>query len=83
MKSLSVVIRAELEVPDDWELVEHPSGMLVLKIGDQFVDFDLTPLATRSSDPDAEWSDADSPIVGRVLDTVLSLDTDLTINTRH
>jgi hypothetical protein len=47
MKNLTVLIRAELEVPDDWELVEHPSGIQVLKIGDEFIDFDLAPLSTR------------------------------------
>lgn len=83
MKNLTVVIRAELEIPDDWELVEHPSGIQVLKIGDQFVDFDLAPLMTRSADPDAEWSDAETEIVGQVLDTVVGLEADLEINTRH
>lgn len=77
MKALTVNIRAELEVPDDWELVEHPSGMLVLKIGDQFVDFDIAPLATRSEDPEAEWSDDDTVLVGKVLDTVVGIDVEL------
>ncbi|MDD3528970.1 MAG: hypothetical protein PHS77_03745 [Gallionellaceae bacterium] len=77
MKKLSVQIRAELEVPDDWELVEHPSGMQVLRIGEQFVDFDIAPLVTRSSDPEAEWSDEDATIVGAVLDTVVDIDVDL------
>ena len=83
MKNLTVVIRAELEVPDDWELVEHPSGIQVLKIGDEFVDFDIAPLATRSSDPDAEWSDAHTDAVGKVLNTVVGLETELEIHTRH
>jgi hypothetical protein len=60
MKHLTVAIRAELEVPDDWELVDHPSGMQVLKIGDNYVDCDLAPLATTSDDPDAEWSYLDT-----------------------
>jgi hypothetical protein len=77
MKTLTVNIRAEMEVPEDWELVEHPSGMVVLKIGDQFVDFDITPLATRSTDPEAEWSDDDTDLVNRVLDTVTGIDVDL------
>lgn len=77
MKILTVSIRAELEVPDDWELVEHPSGMQVLKIGDQFVDFDIAPLGTMSSEPEAEWSDADEAMVGKVLDTVVGIDIDL------
>lgn len=83
MKNLTIVIRAELEIPDDWELVDHPSGMQVLKIGDQFVDFDIAPLATQSNDPDAEWSDADSDIVGEVLDTVVGVDAELEIQTFH
>lgn len=83
MKRLNVVIHAELEVPDDWELVEHPSGAQVLKIGDQFVDFDIAPLATRSDDPDAEWSDEDVDIVGTVLDAVTGLDTDMELNFQH
>lgn len=83
MKTLTLVIRAELEVPDEWELVEHPSGAQVLKIGDEFVDFDLAPLATRSTDPEAEWSDSSSDILGKVLDTVVGIDVDLKGNTHH
>lgn len=83
MKKLVVNIHAELEVPDDWELARHPSGISVLKIGDTFVDFDLTPLATTSDDPDAEWSDENVDIVGKVLDTVTGLDADLEFISRH
>lgn len=83
MKSLSLVIRAELEVPDDWELVEHPSGILVLKVGDEFVDFDIAPLATRSTDPEAEWSDDGSHVIAKVLDAVVGVDVDLEAHTRH
>jgi hypothetical protein len=83
MKRLTVMIHAELEVPDDWEVVEHPSGMQVLKIGAQYVDFDLAPLATTSTDPEAEWSDAHTAVVSEVLDSVSGLEVDLKINTRH
>lgn len=83
MKKLVVKIQAELEVPDDWEIVRHPSGITVLKIGDTFVDFDLAPLATASSDPDAEWSDVNVEVVGQVLDAVVGLDTDLEYITHH
>lgn len=83
MKTLIVTIRAELEIPDDWELVEHPSGIQTLKVGDQYVDFDLAPLATASADPEAEWSDMDSEIVGEVLDTVVGLEAELEIVTVH
>lgn len=83
MKKLLVTIHAELEVPDDWVLDRHPSGISVLKIGDHFVDFDLAPLATTSSDPEAEWSDENVEIVGQVLDAVVGLDTDLEFITHH
>ena len=53
MKKLSLVLQAELEIPDDWELVEHSSGIYVLKVGDRFVDFDIAPLVTASTAPDA------------------------------
>lgn len=77
MKNLTVVIRAEMEVPDDWMLVEHPSGIHVLMIGDQYVDFDLTPLATSDESPDAEWSDRNAALVEQVLDTVVGMDVEL------
>jgi hypothetical protein len=77
MKNLTVVIRAELEVPDDWALAEHASGIHVLKIGDQYVDFDLTPMATKDDSPDAEWSDRDAALVEQVLETVVGVDVEL------
>jgi hypothetical protein len=83
MKTLTVLIRAELEVPDDWELVEHPSGMEVLKIGDSFVDFDIAPLSTKSAATDAEWSDSDADIVDQVLDCVTGLDAELEVRAIH
>lgn len=83
MKTLTVMIRTELEIPDDWELVEHPSGIQVLKIGEQFVDFDIAPLATKSSEPDAEWTDADTEVIDSVLDAVVGMDAELEIQTLH
>jgi hypothetical protein len=81
MKNLTVIIRAELEIPDSWELVEHPSGIKALKIGDQYVDFDIAPLATLSEEADAEWSDHDTDLVDKILDTVVALEADLEVGT--
>lgn len=83
MKSLTVTIHAELEVPDHWQLVEHPSGIQVLKVGDQFVDFDLAPLTTASLDADAEWSDHDQDLVGEIIDTIVGLDSTLEMGTQQ
>ena len=83
MKKLTVLIRADLEIPDDWEIVEHPSGIQVLKIGNQFVDFDIAPLATTSTDQDAEWSDANTGLIDQVLDAVVGIDAELESQASH
>ena len=80
MRKLSVLIRAELEVPDDWEFVEHPSGIEVLKVGDNFVDFDIAPLSTTSTDVEATWSDTDVELVEKILSCVTGLDTELELS---
>ena len=79
MKKLSLVLQAELEIPDDWELVEHSSGIVVLKVGDRFVDFDITPLVTASTAPDATWSDEDEEFTEEILDMVTGLDSQMEI----
>ncbi len=81
MKKLTVHIQAELEVPDDWEIVEHGPGIRVLKIGENYVDFDIAPLATECSDPDeAEWSDEDEELTSRILDAVTGIDVELSVD---
>lgn len=80
MKILTVQIRAELEVPDNWVLAEHPSGIQVLKVGDDYVDFDLAPMTTQSNDPEAEWTDVNADIVQTVLDSVTGMDVELVLD---
>ncbi|KAF0164493.1 MAG: hypothetical protein OEL20_11050 [Sulfuritalea sp.] len=79
MKKLSLELHCELEIPDDWELVEHSSGIFVLKVGDRFVDFDITPLVTASEAPDATWSDEDEQFTEEILDMVTGLDSEMEI----
>ena len=78
MKKLTITIQAELEIPDSWELVEHTTGVFVLKVGDQFVDFDITPLCTASEEPDATWSDEE--FTEEILDMVTGLDSRMEIS---
>ncbi|HUW37161.1 MAG TPA: hypothetical protein VMV91_07485 [Rhodocyclaceae bacterium] len=78
MKKLTVHIHAELEIPNDWEIVELGSGVQVLKIGDKYVDFDIAPLASDSDEVDATWSDEDEGLTELILDTVTGLETELT-----
>ena len=78
MKKLSIHVHAELEIPDDWELAEH-SGVMVLKVGERFVDFDITPLVTISSEPDATWTDEDEKFTDTILDMVTGVDSEMEI----
>lgn len=80
MKKLTLQLHAELEIPDDWELVEHSSGIVVLKAGDRYVDFDLAPLVTASAAPDADWTDEDREFTEEVLDMVAGLDSEMSIS---
>ena len=80
MKKLTLTIQAELEIPDNWELVEHSTGVFVLNVGDQFVDFDITPLVTASDEVDATWSDEDEDFTEEILDMVTGLDSRMEIS---
>ena len=77
MKKLTVRIHAELEVPDDWEIVEVEDGIQVLKIDGSYVDFDIAPLASDAIGPDAIWSDEDEELTASILDAVVGIDTEL------
>ncbi len=79
MKKLTVRIYAELEVPDDWEIIEVDEGIQVLKIDGTYVDFDIAPLASDSTGPEATWSDEDEELTATILDTVIGLETELNI----
>ena len=79
MKKLSLVLNAELEIPDDWGLVEHSSGIYVLKVGDRLVGFDIAPPVTASNAPDATWSDEDGKFTDEILDMVTGLDSQMEI----
>lgn len=80
MKKLTLHLRAELEIPDDWEVVEHSPGVFVLDVGGRFVDFDITPLATTSAEPDAVWSDEDEDLTDEILDMVVGVDSQMEIS---
>lgn len=80
MKKLTIHMHVELEIPDEWEVVEHSPGVFVLNTGERFVDFDIAPLATTSAEPDAVWSDEDEELTEEILDMVVGLDSQLEIS---
>lgn len=72
MKKLNVIIKLEMSVPDDWELVETSEGGQVLKLPDnQFLDLAIEPLF--SSNPEETWaSTEDEDALNDILDMVES-----------
>ena len=72
MKQLQVTVMLDMEVPDDWTLVEHPDGLTVLDIGGgRFMDITYIPMITREFASGAIWSNAgEDAFVGTVLDMV-------------
>ena len=76
MKKLQVTIKAELQIPDDWELIDHEDGIKVLDIGDgSYVDFDLLPMVAKSLEEGAIWNSASQDLDNEVVDMVLSMET--------
>ncbi len=83
MKKLTVTIRLELEVPDDWEIRETSEGTDVLRIGEsQYMDLTFEPLL--ASDPEATWTNsADDELMDKLLDMVASEDVTYTLESMH
>ncbi|MGZ8252122.1 MAG: hypothetical protein ACXW1P_06815 [Methylophilaceae bacterium] len=76
MKKLQVTIKAELQIPEDWELVDHEDGIKVLDLGDgTFVDFDLLPMVAASLEEGAIWNSASQELDAEVVDMVISMET--------
>jgi len=74
MKKLNVIIKLELSVPDDWELVQTSEGGQVLKLpNNQFMDIAIEPLF--ASNPEETWtSSEDDDVLNDILDMVESED---------
>lgn len=76
MKKLLVTIKLELEIPDDWELVEHPDEIQALKIADnQYMYMSFLPMLTTQFDQGADWSsECSDEFSDEVLDMVIDED---------
>lgn len=72
MKKLSVTIKLEMSVPDDWELAQTSEGGQVLKLPNkQFLDIAIEPLF--ATDPEETWSSTDDDdLLNDLLDMVES-----------
>ncbi|MBI4985837.1 MAG: hypothetical protein HZC24_10995 [Rhodocyclales bacterium] len=81
MKKLSVTIRLELEIPDEWALHSTSEGTDVLRIGQgQYMDLTFEPMLTK--DPEGTWSNsADDEFMNALMDMVVAEDVAYEIST--
>lgn len=79
MKKVKVTINLLMEVPDDWEVVEHVDGIPVFDMGDgRFMDITFAPMVTSDAGEGAEWSDDfDDDFANSILDMVTECDTEM------
>ncbi|HTY99916.1 MAG TPA: hypothetical protein VMB75_08780 [Rhodocyclaceae bacterium] len=76
MKKLAVTIKLELEIPDDWELVQSSDGISVLKIASRrYLDLTFEPMVT--DDIEGTWTNSvDDEFMDELMDMVVSEDVD-------
>lgn len=79
MQRLKVSIQLDMEIPDDWELVDHPDGVPVLAIGDgQYMYMSFLPMFTRQIEPESEWtSECSDEFAQEVVDMVQGEDVEM------
>ena len=79
MKKLSVTMKLEMSIPDDWELVKTSTGVDVIKLpNNQFLDLTFEPLV--AADPEETWTSTDDEdFLNEVLDMVESEDVAYTL----
>jgi hypothetical protein len=72
MRKLLVTIQVELDIPDTWELVEHPDQVQAIKMDDgQYMHMSFLPMMTRDFTENAEWSsECSEAFTEKVLDMV-------------
>ena len=57
MKNLQVTIKLDMEVPEDWQLRDHPDGVPVLTIGKgRYMYLSFLPMFTGQMAPESEWT---------------------------
>lgn len=74
MKNVTVTIKLEMEVPDDWELAKTSDGIDILSMGNgQYLDLTFEPMVT--DDIEGTWTnEVDEGFMDTLMDMVVSED---------
>lgn len=80
MKKLRLTIKAELDIPDEWELVTHDDNITVIDMGNgKFLDFDLLPMVAYSREEGAIWNTVPQELDAEIMDMVKKLESKLAL----
>ncbi|WP_265947572.1 hypothetical protein [Dechloromonas sp. A34] len=79
MKNVTVTIKLEMEVPDDWELAKTSDGIDILSMGNgQYLDLTFEPMVT--DDIEGTWTnEVDEGFMDALMDMVVSEDVAYTL----
>jgi len=79
MKNVTVTIKLEMEVPDDWELAKTSDGVDILSMGNgQYLDLTFEPMVT--DDVEGTWTnDVEEGFIDSLMDMVVSEDVTYTV----
>jgi len=79
MKNVTVTIKLEMEVPDDWELAKTSDGIDILSMGNgQYLDLTFEPMVT--DDIEGTWTnEVDEGFMDTLMDMVVSEDVAYTL----
>ncbi len=57
MKKLQVTITLDMDIPEDWMLLDHPDGVPVLAVGDgSYMYMSFLPMFTKELEPESNWT---------------------------
>ena len=57
MKKLQVTITLDMDIPEEWTMVDYPDGVPVLDIGDcRYMYMSFLPMFTKNLDPESNWT---------------------------
>lgn len=57
MKKLQVTITLDMDIPEEWTLLEHSDGVPVLNIGDgSYMYMSFMPMFTKELEPESDWT---------------------------
>ena len=81
MKKLQVTITLDMDIPENWTLVDHPDGVPVFTVGDgRYMYMSFLPMFTNELAPESEWTSECSPdFAEEVVEMVQGEDVEMTI----